>query len=80
MKNSVRVATVGGIAVLATATFAGTSVAATTAHTVTHTPAPGVVFVQNDSLSGNAIAVYDRASDGTLRAAHTYSTGGLGGA
>jgi len=39
----------------------------------------GVVFVQTDSQSGNAIVAYDRAADGTLTEAGTYPTGGLGG-
>ena len=40
----------------------------------------GAVFVQNDSVSGNAIIAYSRAADGPLRQAGTYPTGGLGGA
>jgi DNA-binding beta-propeller fold protein YncE len=39
----------------------------------------GDVFVQTDNAAGNAIAVYDRAHDGTLSAAGTYATGGVGG-
>ncbi len=39
----------------------------------------GVVFVQNDALTGNAISVYDRNANGTLTAAGSYATGGLGG-
>jgi 6-phosphogluconolactonase (cycloisomerase 2 family) len=39
-----------------------------------------VVFVQTNQPTGNQIAVYDRASDGTLSLAGTYATGGLGGA
>ncbi len=45
----------------------------------THAPA-NVVFVQTDGLTGNQVAVYDRAADGTLSAAGSYATGGLGGA
>ncbi len=45
------------------------------------THAPGsVVFVQTDGLTGNQVAVYDRAADGTLSPAGAYATGGLGGA
>jgi 6-phosphogluconolactonase (cycloisomerase 2 family) len=40
----------------------------------------GVVFVQTNELTGNRIAVYDRAADGTLAFAAFYPTGGLGGA
>ena len=39
----------------------------------------GVVFVQTDGLSGNAIVAYDRAPDGALSQAGTYPTGGVGG-
>lgn len=39
-----------------------------------------VVFVQTDALTGNQVAVYDRASDGTLSLAGKYATDGLGGA
>lgn len=38
-----------------------------------------VVFVQTDNPSGNAVVAYDRADDGTLALAGTYSTGGNGG-
>ena len=76
MKNSARLAAVGGLAVAATAVLGGTSLAAT------RQPAgssAGQVFVQTDNTSGNAIVVYDRSSDGTLQQAGTYQTGGLGG-
>jgi 6-phosphogluconolactonase (cycloisomerase 2 family) len=39
-----------------------------------------VVFVQTDNTSGNQVVAYDRADNGTLTWAHTYNTGGLGGA
>jgi hypothetical protein len=38
-----------------------------------------VVFVQNDSTTGNQIVAYDRAPNGTLTQAGTYATGGVGG-
>jgi 6-phosphogluconolactonase (cycloisomerase 2 family) len=38
------------------------------------------VFVQTDNPAGNQVAAYDREPGGTLTAAGTYSTGGLGGA
>ncbi len=37
------------------------------------------VFVQTDNTAGNQIVAYTRAADGTLAAANTYPTGGLGG-
>jgi 6-phosphogluconolactonase (cycloisomerase 2 family) len=40
----------------------------------------GVVFVQTNQVSGNAIVVYDRADDGTLSQAGTYATRGNGSA
>jgi 6-phosphogluconolactonase (cycloisomerase 2 family) len=38
-----------------------------------------VVFVQTDDPAGNQVIAYDRGDDGTLTAAGTYDTGGLGG-
>lgn len=38
-----------------------------------------VVYVQNDSPSGNTVFTYDRADDGSLSPAGSYATGGLGG-
>lgn len=40
---------------------------------------PGAVFVQLNGETGNAIAAYSRAADGTLTYDATYPTGGLGG-
>lgn len=37
------------------------------------------VFVQTDNTAGNQIVAYHRNADGTLTAAGTYATGGLGG-
>jgi DNA-binding beta-propeller fold protein YncE len=82
MKNSARLAAFGGIATATTVLLTGTSLAATgplvDSQRDASSPA-GVVFVQTDAVAGNAIAVYDRAADGTLRVAGTYPTGGLGG-
>jgi 6-phosphogluconolactonase (cycloisomerase 2 family) len=44
-----------------------------------HSGSEHVVFVQNDSVTGNQVIAYDRSSSGTLTQAGTYSTGGLGG-
>ena len=38
-----------------------------------------VVFVQTDNPAGNQVVAYDRAGNGSLTLANTYSTGGLGG-
>ena len=78
MNRTVRLAAVGSLAITAVAVVPGTAFAATQA--AGHYPGQtGAVFVQTDAVSGNAVAVYDRAADGTLRAAGTYQTGGLGG-
>jgi 6-phosphogluconolactonase (cycloisomerase 2 family) len=39
----------------------------------------GSVFALTDNTAGNAVAAFRRAADGTLTAAGTYATGGLGG-
>ena len=79
MNRTARLAVIGGIAITATAVIPGTSYAA--AQAAGHSPGrAGEVFVQTDAVTGNAVAVYDRAADGTLQAAGTYATGGLGGA
>jgi 6-phosphogluconolactonase (cycloisomerase 2 family) len=39
----------------------------------------GLVFVQTNQPSGNAVVVFHRGHDGQLAAAGTYATGGLGG-
>jgi len=65
---------------LAVAAFAAP---AAHASTVSHRDFPrgarGAVFVQTDNTAGNAVVAYDRAPDGSLTLAGTYSTGGLGG-
>src|SRR6266571_5582596 len=40
--------------------------------------APGAVYTLMNLTSGNAVAVFDRAADGTLTAAGTIATGGTG--
>jgi 6-phosphogluconolactonase (cycloisomerase 2 family) len=69
---------------LAVAAFAAPTANAATIshHRISHHDirgARGTVFVQTDNTAGNAVAVYDRASGGTLTLAGTYATGGLGG-
>lgn len=58
---------------------AGPAAAREVSHASSHAGAGADVFVQTDNLAGNAIAVYDRGSSGTLTAAGTYATGGDGG-
>jgi Lactonase, 7-bladed beta-propeller len=61
------------------AAFAGTARAADTP-SIFARGADHAVFVQTDNLAGNQIVAYSRAADGTLTAAGTVATGGLGGA
>jgi 6-phosphogluconolactonase (cycloisomerase 2 family) len=75
MKNPVRLAAAGALTMTAATFLSGTALAATQ-HAV---PRTREVFVQTDAVSGNSVAVYDRVPGGTLRAAGTYPTGGLGG-
>jgi len=39
---------------------------------------PGAVYTLTNAPAGNAVAVFDRAADGSLAPAGTYATGGLG--
>lgn len=45
---------------------------------VAGTDAPGAVYALTNQTSGNAVAVFSRAADGTLIAAGTVATGGTG--
>lgn len=73
MTSAVRLAAVGGLALAASAVFAGPASAAGGGN---HSDA---VFVQTDNPSGNTVAAYHRAADGSLHPAGNYQTGGLGG-
>lgn len=64
--------------VAAPAPAANAGVLPATHHARSH--AAGVVFVQTNDLGHNAAIAYDRASDGRLTRAGTYSTGGAGAA
>ncbi|MEU4679008.1 beta-propeller fold lactonase family protein [Micromonospora sp. NPDC023737] len=75
MGTTARITSVAGVALTAGALLAGPASAAP-AH---HDRSVGSVFVQTDNTAGNAIVAYDRSSDGRLRQAGTYLTGGLGG-
>lgn len=81
MKLPVRTGLATAVAVPALATIAAFAAPASAAtRQATHpSGASGVVFVQTDNTSGNQVAVYDRAANGTLKLAATYNTGGLGG-
>jgi 6-phosphogluconolactonase (cycloisomerase 2 family) len=58
-----------------TALFVGQAAGAHPSH-----GSENAVFVQTNETTGNRVAVYDRAHDGTLSPAGSYATGGLGGA
>jgi hypothetical protein len=66
------------IALFAALVAAASAFAATGGASAADAPA-GVVFVQTNELSGNAIVVYDRGTDGRLTRAGTFPTGGNGG-
>ncbi len=65
---------------LAVVALAGALAAlAGTAGAASGSGSPGVVFTLTDNTAGNQVVAYDRAADGSLTAAGTYATGGLGG-
>ncbi len=74
-----RFGTAAALTAALTLAAAGSAAAHQRAQDGTAASAQGAVFVQTDALSGNAIAVYDRAPNGTLTPAGTYPTGGNGG-
>lgn len=57
---------------------AAASVAAAGIATPNAMAAPGAVYTQTNDPAGNAVQMFDRASDGSLSAARTYPTGGVG--
>jgi hypothetical protein len=73
MRSISKVARAGALALAATAILAGPA-SAEPQHART-----GALFVQTDDPGGNTVVAYDRASNGALRTAGSYSTGGLGG-
>ncbi|MBV9795132.1 MAG: hypothetical protein JO016_14485 [Actinobacteria bacterium] len=82
MKSTIRLAAAAASALATTALLATPGLAATQRPATPATPAtraPGQVFVQTDSTSGNSIVVYNRHHDGTLSESAEYATGGLGG-
>jgi 6-phosphogluconolactonase (cycloisomerase 2 family) len=79
MKSLIRLASAGVLAAAAVATFAGPAVANPLDGTRGPDRGDHVVFVQTDDPAGNHVIAYDRADDGTLTQAGTYSTGGKGG-
>ncbi|MGO4592778.1 lactonase family protein [Leifsonia sp. 2TAF2] len=83
MRTEFRLAVAAAAALAATALFAGPAIAApaqSNAEPLNTNHSTSAVFVQTDGLAGNAVVAYDRAADGSLHQAGTYSTGGLGGA
>jgi|SRR6185437_3452189 6-phosphogluconolactonase (cycloisomerase 2 family) len=63
---------------LAAAAFAAPAASAATNSATSH-GAGGAVFALTDNTSGNTVAAYHRAANGTLTPAGTYATGGVGG-
>ena len=81
MKVFTRLASTAGIAVALVGVLAGPALAdSRTGSDAGHSrDNDHAVFVQTDNPSGNQIAAYARAHDGTLSLANTYVTGGNGG-
>ncbi|MEZ0094429.1 lactonase family protein [Streptacidiphilus sp. EB129] len=77
MRFTVRAASLGLTTVAAVAAYTVPAFAVTAAQG--HRPSSAPVFVQTDNTGGNTVVAYDRAADGTLHQAGSYSTGGLGG-
>src|SRR3954454_20746969 len=67
MKRLLLLVAASALAVFATAAAAGAG-----------SDSVGVVYTLTNSPAGNAVAVFDRAADGSLTQAGTYATGGLG--
>ena len=75
MKTALRLGCVLTAAAATAVLFAGPAAAATSnEHGATH-----AVFVQTDQTTGNHVASYREAPNGTLSLAGTYATGGNGG-
>jgi 6-phosphogluconolactonase (cycloisomerase 2 family) len=85
MKTATRIGSLALATAAVTALFAGPASAATAhpstsaaARALTH-GADHALFVQTDDVTGNHVAAYAQAADGTLTLSHTYATGGVGG-
>ena len=76
MKRRIRTKLFATLAAVAVSTIGGASAA----HADSGEDEQGdhVLFAQTDDPAGNAIAVFNRADDGTLSPIETVSTGGLG--
>jgi 6-phosphogluconolactonase (cycloisomerase 2 family) len=74
MRSTLRLGCLAVAATATTALFAGPADASPGPNSAQH-----AVFVQTDETTGNHVASYWQASDGTLTLAYTYATGGLGG-
>ncbi|MDT4983010.1 MAG: hypothetical protein QOF95_500 [Pseudonocardiales bacterium] len=77
MKNLTRLGCLAAAATAATGLLSAPAGAAP-AHPQRH-DAEHAVFVQTDETSGNHVAAYRQAPDGTLTLERTYATGGAGG-
>src|SRR3954451_11265562 len=73
MRPISKLARAGALAIAGSAVLAGPALAAP-GH-----DGSGALFVQTDNPGGNTVVAYDRGGDGSLRAAGSYATGGLGG-
>jgi len=66
------------LAITALASIVAISPAATSPAAAQETPAVGAVYTSTNSTFGNEVAVFSRATDGTVTFERTFSTGGFG--
>ena len=79
MRVPIRLGSAAVAAAAAVGFAAGPAFASTAAPASGFGGASHVVFVQTDNTAGNQVVAYQRAADGVLRPAGTYSTDGVGG-
>jgi len=75
-RSTARLAAIGGLSAVAAAVIVAPASASASQNSKSSDAA---VFVQSDNTAANTVVAYDRASDGSLRQAGVYPTGGLGG-
>ncbi len=79
MKALTRFVPAAAAAIAVTAFAAPAASAATQSAAGGGSSGDGAVFALTDNTAGNTVAAYHRAANGTMAAAGTYRTGGLGG-
>ncbi|HEV2636732.1 MAG TPA: hypothetical protein VGX23_16390 [Actinocrinis sp.] len=79
MKSFTRFAATAAVTLAAGAVFASSASAASGPAGHGHGANASAVFVQTDNTAGNTVVAYQRSASGTLTAAGSYATHGLGG-